>query len=100
MKSAQRDRLVCLPFPVTGVTTKRHTFAPLLPQGLLAAPSASPVIATYQKLVLKTFWSATYMEIPAPLLAPDAAMAWMAAVHAAVIKPVPTVSERRCLPSF
>ncbi len=49
-------------------------------------------VAELLKLVCKTFWSATYMEIPAQLAEPAAFAGWMTALHTFVSQPVPEVS--------
>ena len=51
-------------------------------------------MADLLKLCLKIFWSATYMEVPAALLQPDAFAAWMTALHTLVTRPVPAVCPR------
>lgn len=63
-------------------------------QNLLASPEPSTQVATYLKLVLKIFWSATYMTIPTALLEPSVTVAWLGCIHALIMKPVPTVSAR------
>lgn len=60
-------------------------------QNLLAAGGAAPEAGELIKLVLKTFWSATYMYVPAPLAEPQQFAGWMTALHAFVLAPVPTV---------
>lgn len=60
-------------------------------QNLLAAGGAATEAGELIKLVLKTFWSATYMYVPAPLAEPQHFAGWMTALHAFVLAPVPTV---------
>jgi len=48
-------------------------------------------IAELQKLVLKIFWSATYMGIPALLLQESQFVGWMTSLLEAVKQPVPQV---------
>ena len=48
-------------------------------------------IAELQKLVLKIFWSATYMGIPALLLQEAQFVGWMTSLLEAVKQPVPQV---------
>ena len=73
----------------------RHNMNPTvgLPhtQALLAANSAAPEVAELLKLVCKTFWSATYMEIPPQLLEASQFGGWMTALHTLVLQPMPTV---------
>lgn len=70
-------------------------------QHLLALGSASPDVGELVKLILKTFWSATYMYIPAPLAHPQQFAPWMTALHTFILAPVPTVplmQHRRSAP--
>lgn len=46
-------------------------------------------VSSYIKLVCKTFWSATYMGVPAALLQREAFLGWMGALHAALVQPQP-----------
>ena len=59
-------------------------------QSLLASSPAVEV-AELQKLVLKIFWSATYMGIPALLLQEPQFVGWMTSLLQAVKQPVPQV---------
>ena len=60
-------------------------------QSLLASKSPAVEIAELQKLVLKIFWSATYMGIPALLLQEPQFVGWMTSLLQAVKQPVPQV---------
>lgn len=53
--------------------------------------SAAVELADLMKLICKTFWSTTYLDIPQHLLQPPVFMAWMAAFEELVLKPVPLV---------
>lgn len=66
-------------------------------QGLLAGGSASPEVAELLKLGFKAFWSATYMEIPAPLAEPTAFSGWMTVLHTFVQQQVPEVRLTRAM---
>ncbi|GFH24941.1 importin N-terminal domain-containing protein, partial [Haematococcus lacustris] len=55
-------------------------------QQLLASPALTPDVCLYIKLVLKCFWSATYMAPPDLLLQPEHFRGWMAALLAAVLE--------------
>ena len=60
-------------------------------QSLLASKSPAVEVAELQKLVLKIFWSATYMGIPALLLQEPQFVGWMTSLLQAVKQPVPQV---------
>ena len=60
-------------------------------QGLLASQSAAVEAAELQKLVLKIFWSATYMGIPTLLLQEPQFVGWMTSLLQAVQQPMPQV---------
>lgn len=60
-------------------------------QGLLAGGSVSPEAAQLLKLGFKAFWSASYMEIPAPLAEPTMFAGWMSTLHTFITQPVPEV---------
>jgi hypothetical protein len=64
-------------------------------QGLLAGGSVSPEAAQLLKLGFKAFWSASYMEIPAPLAEPTMFAGWMTALHTFITQPVPEVCHWR-----
>ena len=64
---------------------------PLSVQGLLAMHDQAVFAAELQKLVLKIFWSATYMGIPALLLQEAQFVGWMTSLLEAVKQPVPQV---------
>ena len=70
-------------------------------QSLLASESPAVEVAELQKLVLKIFWSATYMGIPALLLQEPQFVGWMTSLLQAVKQPVPQVRPwfTRCSPS-
>ncbi len=61
-------------------------------QALLASGNTSVEVAELLKLICKTFWSASYMEIPAQLAEPAQFGGWMTALHSFVLQPVPAVS--------
>ena len=61
-------------------------------QSLLAMRDQAVLAAELQKLVLKIFWSATYMGIPALLLQEAQFVGWMTSLLEAVKQPVPQVS--------
>ena len=63
-----------------------------LMQSLLAMRDQAVLAAELQKLVLKIFWSATYMGIPALLLQEAQFVGWMTSLLEAVKQPVPQVS--------
>jgi hypothetical protein len=73
----------------------RDTFPSLLRivQGLLALNSTAPDVAELLKLVLKTLWSATYMDIPPTLLDATEFHAWMSALGAVVELPLPVEAQ-------
>jgi hypothetical protein len=50
-------------------------------------------VAEFLKLVLKIFWSATYMGIPDIMLTEQHFTGWLGCLHQAITMPVPTVSE-------
>ncbi|KAK9839718.1 hypothetical protein WJX81_008385 [Elliptochloris bilobata] len=58
-------------------------------QNLLALNSASLEVAELLKLVLKTFWSATFMGVPAVLLRPDQFTGWTGCFLELIRRPVP-----------
>jgi hypothetical protein len=60
-------------------------------QGLLAGGSVSPEAAQLLKLGFKAFWSASYMEIPAPLVELAMFAGWMTVLHTFITQPVPEV---------
>lgn len=60
-------------------------------QSLLASKSSAVEVAELEKLVLKIFWSATYMGIPALLLQEPQFVGWMTSLLQAVKQPVPQV---------
>ena len=61
---------------------------------LLGMDSSAPELAELLKLVCKTFWSATYMAIPAILNQEAQFAGWMACLHALMVKPLPLVRPR------
>ena len=71
-----------------------------LMQSLLAMRDQAVLAAELQKLVLKIFWSATYMGIPALLLQEAQFVGWMTSLLEAVKQPVPQVgpmgSQKGC----
>ena len=73
---------------------------PVPVQGLLAMRDQAVLAAELQKLVLKIFWSATYMGIPALLLQEAQFVGWMTSLLEAVKQPVPQVgpmgSQKGC----
>ncbi len=58
---------------------------------MLSPPSAQ--VAEYIKLVLKIFWSSTYMEIPLVLLQPEQFVGWMQCLHTFIVRPVPPLQD-------
>jgi hypothetical protein len=73
----------------------RDTFPSLLRivQGLLALNSTAPDVAELLKLVLKTLWSATYMDIPPTLLDATEFHAWMTVLGTVVELPLPVEAQ-------
>jgi hypothetical protein len=62
-------------------------------QQLLAAPALTPEVCTYTKLVLKCFWSATYVDIPPLLLKPEVCAGWMGALMTCMQQDLPEVGR-------
>lgn len=62
-------------------------------QQLQANPSPSPQVALHSKLVLKVFWSSTFMGVPDVLLQQDQFAGWLTCLHHALTTRVPTVSR-------
>ena len=60
-----------------------------LTQGLLGVGGLPLECAELLKLVLKTFWSCIYMDVPPTLQAPDVCRAWLNALVALVELPLP-----------
>ena len=60
-------------------------------QSLLATESAAVELAELQKLVLKIFWSATYLSVPPLLTQPAQFQGWLECLLEAVRRPVPQV---------
>lgn len=58
-------------------------------QNLLALNSSSLEVAELLKLVLKTFWSATFMGVPAVLLRSDQFNGWTGCFLELIRRPVP-----------
>jgi len=79
--------------PLEAVVAATFPRLVLILQHLLALGSASPDVGELVKLILKTFWSATYMYIPAPLAHPQQFAPWMTALHTFILAPVPTEGE-------
>ncbi|CAL5220954.1 g3058 [Coccomyxa viridis] len=75
--------------PLTGIVNGAFPVLLQLFQSLLASKSPAVEIAELQKLVLKIFWSATYMGIPALLLQEPQFVGWMTSLLQAVKQPVP-----------
>ena len=89
--------------PARHRTALRHEVALrclVLMQSLLAMRDQAVLAAELQKLVLKIFWSATYMGIPALLLQEAQFVGWMTSLLEAVKQPVPQVgpmgSQKGC----
>ena len=57
----------------------------------MATNSAALDVAELIKLCLKTFWSATWMEVPPILLQPEQFSGWMTVLHTLLVRPVPEV---------
>lgn len=75
-------------------TIVQGTFPLLLQimQALLAVERPGVEVAEAQKLVCKTFWSCTYMQIPSILINDEAQFTgWMGAIHTMIMQPTPTV---------
>lgn len=68
------------------------TFPALLAllQQLQQNPSPSPQVALHAKLVLKVFWSATFMGVPDALLQQEQFAGWLTCLHHALTTRVPT----------
>ena len=71
-------------------------------QNLLAMNSSSLEVAELLKLVLKTFWSATFMGVPAVLLRSDQFTGWTSCFLELIRRPVPQARRAPLLspPSF
>ena len=63
-------------------------------QSLLALNASSLEVAELLKLVLKTFWSATFMGVPAVLLRPDQFTGWTTCFLELIRRPVPQARSR------
>ena len=63
-------------------------------KALLAAEGAALEVAELQKLVMKIFWSATYIAIPPLLLQEAQFVGWLECLLEAVRRPVPQVLLR------
>ncbi|KAG2439798.1 hypothetical protein HYH02_010433 [Chlamydomonas schloesseri] len=74
--------------PLDGVIATSFPLLLHIFRQLLAAPP-SPQVSGYIKLVCKTFWSATYMGVPATLLERETFAGWMGALHTALTQPEP-----------
>lgn len=46
-------------------------------------------LAALVKLIVKTYWSATYLDIPHNLMAPNVFGAWITCMHQIIVMPVP-----------
>lgn len=88
------NRLHTLPWAMTPCHKCYEQGVSML-QGLLAGGSVSPEAAQLLKLGFKAFWSASYMEIPAPLAEPTMFAGWMTALHTFITQPVPEVCLRK-----
>ena len=69
-------------------------------QQLIASNSPAVELAELMKLICKTFWSATYLEIPPLLLQPPVFTAWMECFEKLLVMPVPTVRNPNRNPSY
>ncbi|KXZ43736.1 hypothetical protein GPECTOR_81g184 [Gonium pectorale] len=74
--------------PLDGIIASAFPLLLHIFQQLLAAPPSAQV-SGYIKLVCKTFWSATYMGVPAALLERETFVGWMGALHSALMQPEP-----------
>lgn len=80
-------------------TIVQGTFPLLLQimQALLAVERPGIEVAEAQKLVCKTFWSCTYMQIPSILIGNEQQFTgWMSVIHTMVMQPVPMVGVAIC----
>jgi len=78
--------------PLKGIIAGTFPVLLALMQQLLANPTPSPGVA---KLVLKVFWSATFMGVPDELLRQEQFAGWLTCLHQALTMPVPGGRERR-----
>ncbi|GLC37117.1 hypothetical protein PLESTB_000981600 [Pleodorina starrii] len=74
--------------PLEGIITTAFPLLLHIFRQLLAAPPSAQ-ISGYIKLVCKTFWSATYMGVPAALLDRETFGGWMGALHSALTQAEP-----------
>ncbi|EFJ51590.1 hypothetical protein VOLCADRAFT_79706 [Volvox carteri f. nagariensis] len=74
--------------PLEGIITTAFPLLLHIFRQLLAAPPSAQ-ISGYIKLVCKTFWSSTYMGVPAALLEPETFTGWMGALHSALTQAEP-----------
>lgn len=56
---------------------------------LLSHTEAATDLAVMLKLLLKTFWSSTYLEIPPTLLDPGQFEGWLKGILSLIVRPVP-----------
>lgn len=73
------------------LSTINAVFPVLLPlfESLISTESPSLDLAEMLKLVCKSFWSATYMDMPPLMLDQRYFGGWMTALHRLLLKPVP-----------
>ena len=79
--------------PFLSLLTSKSTLVPLgcSVQQLQATNTTSPEVGELCKLVLKIFWSCTYMGVPKILLQEGQFTGWMTVLHNFLSKPVPQV---------
>jgi hypothetical protein len=69
-------------------------------RGVLANPAAGATVGLtpshYARLVLKVFWSSTFMGVPDALLADEQFSGWTAALHEMLTR-LPPVVRRDCI---
>jgi hypothetical protein len=62
-------------------------------QGLIQMQSSAVELADLMKLICKTFWSSTYLDIPTLLMNREVFVAWMTCFDALLRLPVPEVGR-------
>jgi len=60
---------------------------------IVASPAAAPEAGEILKLVGKTFWSCTFLEIPDHIAQPEVFQAWLVAFHSLIVRPVPAEGQ-------
>eukprot|EP00873_Tetraselmis_striata_P029005 jgi/Tetstr1/449269/TSEL_036472.t1 len=82
------ERAPIVPVIENSFPTMLHIF-----QAILAEPSRTVEMADLVKLMCKTFWSCTFMSIPACLNRDDQFVGWMTCLHSFINMPVPTEGQ-------